>query len=72
MFFSGPGWEEIEERRATCETSSQYQSSNTKEPMISDESPTRPWELVSTDFFHLEGEDFLLIVDSYFHYIEIV
>ena len=71
LFWPGMG-RDIEEQIATCETCSQYQSSNTKEPMISDELPTRPWELVSTDLFHLEGEDYLLIVDSYSHYIEIV
>ena len=71
LFWPGMG-RDIEERIATCETCSQYQSSNTKEPMISDESPTRPWELVSTDLFHLEGKDYLLIVDSYSHYIETV
>ena len=71
LFWPGMG-RDIEERIATCETCSQHQLSNTKEPMISDEPPTRPWELVSTDLFHLEGEDYLLIVDSYSHYIEIV
>ena len=39
--------------------------------MIPSEMPTRPWELVSTDLFSLDGEDFLLIVDSYSQYIEI-
>ena len=38
---------------------------------ISDEPPTRPWESVSTDLFTLNNEDYLLIVDSYSHFIEI-
>ena len=39
--------------------------------MLFEEIPTRPWESVSTDLFCLDGEDYLLIVDSYSHYIEI-
>ena len=33
--------------------------------------PTRPWEAGSTDLFTWNGKDYLLIVDSYSHYIEI-
>lgn len=33
--------------------------------------PTRPWEAVSTDLFTWNGEEYLLVVDSYSHYIEI-
>ena len=62
---------DIEELVSTCDICSQYQPSNSKEPMIPSEMPTRPWELVSTDLFSLDGEDFLLIVDSYSQYIEI-
>ena len=39
--------------------------------MISENPPTRPWEEVSTDLFSWNGEDYLLVVDSYSHYIEI-
>jgi len=35
------------------------------------EIPTRPWELVSTDLFKWNGDDYLLIVDSYSRFIEI-
>ena len=62
---------DIEKLVSTCDICSRYQSSNSKEPMRSDQVPTRPWESVSTDLLCLDGENFLLIVDSYSHYIEI-
>ena len=62
---------DIEQLVSTCDICLRYQPSNLKEPMMSSEVPTRPWEIVSTDLFCLEGEDFLLIVDSYSQYIEI-
>ena len=62
---------DIEELVSNCDICLRYQPSNPKEPMLSSEVPTRPWEVVSTDLFCLDGEDFLLIVDSYSQYIEI-
>ena len=46
-------------------------STKLQTPKMTDEPPTRPWELVSTDLFSLNNEDYLLIVDSYSHFIEI-
>ena len=70
LFWPGMG-KDIEETIAKCDTCLQCQSSNPKEPMISENPPTRPWEAVSTDLFSWNGEDYLLVVDSYSHYIEI-
>jgi len=64
MLFSGLKWDR---QIATYETCSEYQSSNTKEPTISEEPTVRPWELVLTDLCDLKGEDYLLIVDNYSH-----
>ena len=62
---------DIQELVSTCDICSQYQSSNSKELMRSDEVPSRPWKSVSTDLFCLDEEDVLLIVESYSQYIEI-
>ena len=70
LFWPGMA-KDIENLITSCETCSQYQASNMKETMISDEPPTRPWESVSTDLFTRNNEDYLLIVDSYSHFIEI-
>ena len=45
--------------------------SNPREPMTVGKIPSRPWEFVSTDSFTFHGDDYLLIVDSYSHFIEI-
>ena len=70
LFWPGMG-RDIEELVSKCDICLQHQPSNPKEPMLSEEIPTRPWESVSTDLFCLDGEDYLLIVDSYSYYIEI-
>ena len=39
--------------------------------MISEKPAIRPWESVSTNLFKWNGEDYLLVIDSYSHFIEI-
>ena len=62
---------DIEEVISKCDICLECQSSNPKEPMISEKPATRPWESISTDLFKWDGDDYLLIVDSYSHFIEI-
>ena len=70
LFWPGMG-KNIEDVISQCDTCLQCQPSNPKEPLISESVPTRPWEVVSTDLFTWNGEEYLLVVDSYSHYIEI-
>ena len=42
-----------------------------REPMISTEYPSYPWEKVGTDLFHWKGMEYLLVVDYFSRYIEI-
>ena len=60
---------DIEQVVSKCRICLECQPSNQREPMISEKPATRPWE--STDLFKWEGEDYLLVVDSYSHFIEI-
>ena len=62
---------DIEEVVNQCEICAEYRASNPREPMAMGEIPTRPWELVSTDLFKWNGDDYILIVDSYSHFSEI-
>jgi len=62
---------DIEEMISKCAICLECQSSNPKEPMILEKPATRPWESISIDLFKWEGDDYLLIVDSYSHFIEI-
>lgn len=46
-----------------CEPCQVLQPSQQQEPYRNDDSPTRPFESVSADFFHVAGRDFLVIAD---------
>ena len=54
-----------------CDTCMAYQSSQTKEPLICHEVPSRPWEKVGTDIFMLDDKSYLCTVDYYSGYFEV-
>ena len=51
MFWPGMG-KKIEEIISKCGTCQEYRASNPKEPMVTSQVPTRPWEMVATDCLH--------------------
>ena len=56
-------------QRTVC---NQYSNANQKEPLLPHPIPTHPWQKVGIDFFALGGKDFLLIVDYYSKYPEVM
>ena len=56
---------DIEEKVSECEICARHRASNTKEPMISHEIPTRPWQKVATNLFQWENRHFIVTVDYY-------
>ena len=46
-----------------CEPCQMLQPSQQQEPLLNDDIPTRPFESVSADFFHVAGKAFLVITD---------
>lgn len=42
-----------------------------KEPLRPTATPSRPWEMVGSDMFYLDGDSYLLVVDYYSRYPEI-
>ena len=62
---------DIEQVVNQCEICAEHKASNQQEPMTMGEILTRLWELVSTDLFKWNGDDYLLVVDSYSCFIEI-
>lgn len=42
------------------------------EPLICTKTPSSPWEQVALDLFHLDGQDFLLVVDYRSRYPEVI
>lgn len=56
---------------SNCETCLKYQQLH-PEPMIPSELPKRPWQKVGADMFYWENDSYLLVVDYYSRYIEIM
>ena len=55
-------------RCAACQS---HRSSQQKEPLLPTEVPERPWQIVGTDLFDLEGNKYLILVDYYSEWFEI-
>lgn len=47
-------------------------SSNRSEPLITSQFPTRPWQVVASDFFYCNGRNYLLVIDYYSRFVEII
>ena len=62
---------EVENFVKQCHTCSQ-RSTSPVEPMIASKLPDYPWQKVGADLFELEGIKYLLLVDYFSRYIEIV
>ena len=68
-----PGmYEEIEQAVKKCPVCNKYSKGNQKEPMLPHEIPNRPWEKLGADYFTFAGKDYLLVVDYYSKYPEVV
>ena len=64
--------EDIENTVKSCTVCNKFGNSIHKEPMIPHQLPDRPWEQVSTDYFTLCNQDYLLVVDFYSKYPEVI
>ena len=64
--------EDIENTVKSCTVCNKFGNSIHKEPMIPHQLPDRPWEQVSADYFTLCNQDYLLVVDFYSKYPEVI
>jgi hypothetical protein len=55
-----------------CIICQKYRNSQCKEPMICRDIPRLPWEQVATDLFIYKNKNYLLVVDYFSNYIEVV
>lgn len=56
---------------STCWTCQTHRSAQQKEPMMSHAIPERPWQNTASDIFHLDGKNYLILVDYFSRYFEI-
>ena len=62
---------QIQDVVTNCNICNMYQKRNTKEPLLSHETPLRPWSRVGTDIFELNGQSYLTLVDYYSGFIKV-
>jgi transposase InsO family protein len=62
---------QIEDMVAKCSICQNFRGQQQKEPMLSTEVPTLPWQNVSSDLFEYDDEMYLTTIDHYSGYIEI-
>lgn len=56
----------------TCEICQKFKPSNAREPLIPHEMPSHPWEKIGCDLFEFDKNIYLLLVDYYSRFFEVV
>lgn len=63
---------EIEDLITNCDTCLRFQKSHSYEPLLLREFPKKPWQVVGADMFFCQNKTYLLVVDYFSKYIDIV
>ena len=63
---------EIEDMVSTCEICQKMQNRNQREPMQPHEIPQRPWSKVASDIFELGSASYVVVVDYYSKFPEVM
>jgi len=70
LFWPGMA-KDIDNKVASCPICATTRPSNPKEPLLSHEVPSRPWQKLATDIFTWEKRRFLVTVDYYSRFFEV-
>ena len=62
----------IEQHVKKCSVCNTYSSVNQKEPLLQHSILERPWQTVGADYFTIANQDYLLIVDYFSKYPEVI
>ncbi|KAL0173103.1 hypothetical protein M9458_033414, partial [Cirrhinus mrigala] len=62
--------QQIETMVGQCSICQERRNANTKEPLLSYSIPERPWQVVGTDLFTWNEQNYIIIVDYYSRYFE--
>ena len=63
---------QIEDAISKCAVCAEFRKAQPAEPLISHDIPNRPWSKIAADFFHHNGHDYLIIVDYYSKFPEVI
>ena len=63
---------QIENIVSQCATCAQFRKAQPAEPLISHEIPDRPSSKIATDLYHLNGPQYLILVDYYSNFPEVI
>ncbi|XP_048257540.1 uncharacterized protein K02A2.6-like [Haliotis rufescens] len=64
VFWCGIGTD-IENMVKSCHVCQEFQKCQPAEPLLQHELPTRPWQVLGTDLFYMEGEEYIIVSDYY-------
>ena len=64
--------QDIEDEVKKCAVCATYRNSNQKEPLLPHTVPERPWAKLGSDIFTFGGRDYLVVVDYFSKYPEVV
>jgi hypothetical protein len=64
-------YRDIEEIVEMCDVCLEHRDAQRKEPMIAHSIPERPWQVVATDLFQWNNQQYVLVVDYLSCYFEI-
>ena len=63
--------EQVAELRSQCDVCNSCKTEQQKEPLIYQESPTRPWKSIAADLFAFHDRDYLVTTDRYSNFFEV-
>mgnify|MGYP001557088947 CR=1 FL=1 len=63
---------QIKDMIEQCGPCQRYQRSQQKETLMPLDVPERPWQCISADYFYFNGSDYLLLVDNYSKWPEVI
>ncbi|KPJ13895.1 Retrotransposable element Tf2 155 kDa protein type 1 [Papilio machaon] len=63
---------QLEDYISKCQACLTFKNENQKETLIPHEVPNRAWLKIGADSFHFQGEKYLIVVDYYSKFVEVV
>lgn len=63
---------QIERTVAGCDTCAERAPAQPREPLVPHAVPEAPWQVVAADIFHMRNKNYLLVVDYYSKFVEVV